>query len=292
VTTCYDDIASRELSRAQPLPSGPVFGLTRDIRAPTRSFEARMFASPFARTALLAVASLTPLITPFASASAQDTAVVGHHRELSEFERRSAGVFAFLQSRPQGALANNIGLGYGFDAGYLFHLDRSGFVALRADVGFLQYGDESKRVPLSSSVGGRIQVKVSTNNNIVPVSIGPQLMWPRGSVRPYVNGGIGGQFFYTESHVQGDDDQLQFARTTNQWDKTMNWVAGGGVYIPVSRGRVKVDIDAGAQFLNGGRAQYLRPGSIEDLPDGQIRITPMESETHMVLVRLGVRLGV
>ncbi len=251
-----------------------------------------MSASSFARAALIAALSAAPFIVPAATASAQDTVVVRHPRELTEFERRSAGVFSFIQSRPQGTLANNIGLGYGFDAGYLFRLDRAGFVALRADVGFLQYGDESKRVPLSTTVGGRIQVKVSTNNNIVPLSIGPQLMWPHGSVRPYVNAGIGGQFFYTESHVEGDDDQLQFARTTNQWDKTKNWVAGGGVYLPVSRGRVKVDIDAGAQFINGGRAQYLRPGSIEDLPDGQIRITPFESETHMVLVRLGVRLGV
>ncbi len=250
-----------------------------------------MSVSSFARAALFAAASATPFVVPLATASAQDT-VARHQRELTEFERRSAGVFSFIQSRPQGALADNIGLGYGFDAGYLFRLDRAGFVALRADVGFLQYGDESKRVPLSSTIGGRIQVKVSTNNNIVPLSIGPQVMWPHGSVRPYVNAGIGGQFFYTQSHVEGDDDQLQFARTTNQWDKTMNWVAGGGVYIPVSRSRVKVDIDAGAQFLKGGRAKYLRPGSIEDLPDGQIRITPLESETHMVLVRLGVRLGV
>lgn len=251
-----------------------------------------MSASNFARAALFAVVSATPFVVPFAAASAQDTVITSRQREFNEFERRSAGVFSFIQSRPQGALGNNIGLGYGFDAGYLFRLDRAGFLALRADVGFLQYGDESKQVPLSSTIGGRIQVKVSTNNNIVPLSIGPQLMWPHGSIRPYVNAGIGGQFFYTESHVQGDDDQLEFARTTNQWDNTANWVAGGGVYIPVSRGRVKVDIDAGAQFLNGGRAKYLRPGSIEDLPDGQIRITPMESETHMVLVRLGIRLGV
>jgi len=136
-----------------------------------------------------------------------------------------------------------------------------------------------------------VQVRVSTNNNIVPLTIGVQVMAPRGPIRPYANAGIGGQFFYTESHVDGLDDQTDFARTTNQWDKTKAWVAGGGVYIPVYQRGVKVNLDLGAQYVNGGRAQYLKPGSIQDLPDAQIAVTPMESETHMVVVRLGVRIG-
>ena len=37
--------------------------------------------------------------------------------------------------------------------------------------------------------------------------------------------------------------------------------------------------------------RYLRPGSIQDLPNGQIRITPLESETQLALVHIGVRLG-
>jgi hypothetical protein len=54
---------------------------------------------------------------------------------------------------------------------------------------------------------------------------------------------------------------------------------------------VNASLDLGFQYINGGRAQYLRPGSIEDLPNSQIRITPLESETHLTLIRLGVRIG-
>jgi len=220
--------------------------------------------------------------------AAQDTIRV---HVPNEFERRSSGALNLIQSRPSGTLGDNIGLGYGINGTYLFRLDQRGVFSLRADAGFLQYGEESKHVPLSSTVGGRIQVKVSTNNNIVPLSIGPQLTWPTGRVRPYANAGIGGQFFYTQSSVQGDDDSFDFANTTNQWDKTLTWVAGGGVYVPVYERNMKVMLDIGAQYVAGGRAQYLKPGSIEDLPNSQIRITPMESETHMVLVRLGVKIG-
>lgn len=249
------------------------------------------------RAVVAATAVLATLCALAAPAGAQDSTSCGciilHGRhEPNEFERRSSGDFAFVQSRPTGTLGDNIGLGYGFNAAYLFQLDRAGWVALRADLGFLQYGNESKQVPLSPTVGGRIQVRVSTDNNIVPLTLGLQVMSPRGSVRPYANAGLGGQFFYTQSHVDGLDDNQDFARTTNQWDKTGTWVAGGGLYVPLYQRGVKVNLDLGAQYVNGGRAQYLKPGSIQDLPDAQIKITPMESETHMVLVRLGVRIGI
>lgn len=251
-----------------------------------------MFASPIARAAMILAVSAAPAASLFAQDSAGCRCIPTQvQRAPSEFERRSSGSFSFMQSRPQDALAGNIGLGYGVNGAYLFRLDDAGIFALRADAGFLQYGRESKRVPLSSTIGGRIQVDVSTSNFLVPLSIGPQLTWPKGSVRPYANGGIGGQFFFTQSSVEGSDDIGSFANTTNAWDKTMVWVAGGGVYVPVYQKRFNVLLDLGAQYVNGGRARYLKPGSIEDLPDSQIRITSMESNTHLVLVKLGVKIG-
>ena len=228
------------------------------------------------------------------SAVAQDSTVC-HCRRVdgppSDFALRSSGSFSFVQSRPLGGLGDNIGFGYGLDAAYLLRLDSRGYVSLRAGAGFVDYGSESFRVPLSNTVGGRIQVKVSTNNYIVPLSIGPQLAMPRGMIRPYVNAGLAAQVFFTESGVEGEDDHYDFANTTNQHDATATWVAGGGVYIPVYSRKMSVLIDAGVQYFGPGHARYLRPGSIEDLPNAQIRITPLESETRLALVHLGVRLG-
>lgn len=230
-----------------------------------------------------------------ASAAAQDStcACVSRRDERppNERARRSAGVFSIIQSRPAGQFSDNIGLGYGGTAAYLLSLDHAGILSLRADVGFIDYGSESKRVPLSPTIGGRIQVKVSTDNYILPVSIGPQFTWPRGTVRPYVNAGFGGQFFFTESSVDGAEDGSTNLSTTNQHDATKSWVAGGGVYVPLYSRKVNVMLDAGVQYFTGGHAQYLRPGSIVDLPNSQIQINPLESDTHMLVVRVGVRVG-
>lgn len=246
-----------------------------------------MLVSRFVRAALISIAAASPL---FAQDSTCSTCT---RREVapSEFARRSSGSFSFMQSRPLGGLAENIGLGYGLNAAYLFRLDQKGYLSLRADLGFVQYGSESMRVPLSPTIGGRIQVKVSTDNNIVPMSIGPQLSIPTGPIRPYVNAGIGGQAFFTESHVDGSDDDSDFAHTTNQHDWTSSWVAGGGVFVPLYMKKLSVLLDIGVQYFGSGHARYLRPGSIQDLPNSQIQITSFESDTRLALVHLGVRIG-
>ncbi|HEY4132448.1 MAG TPA: hypothetical protein VGM50_17690 [Gemmatimonadaceae bacterium] len=190
--------------------------------------------------------------------------------------------------RPLGELAQNIGFGYGATGTYVLRLDHSGILGLRADVGFTGYGEESESVPLSSTIGGRIRVDVTTTNYMVPFTIGPQLTIPIGRVRSYVNAGFGGQVFYTESKVNGDDDSFSFANTTNQSDITHTWVVGGGLYLPVYEGRPRVLVDLGAQYYTGGRAQYLRPGSIQDSP--QFQINPLESDTRMLLIRIGAHI--
>lgn len=248
-----------------------------------------MLASSLSRAVLLSAAVVS-------SALAQDSSVCNCSpvivRSPSAFERRSSGSIAVVQSRPLGDFQKNIGFGYGGTGTYLFRLDDVGAFSVRADAGVLGYGYESFHAPLSSTIGGRIQVKVSTTNYIIPLSIGPQIAWPRGKFRPYAHAGIAAQIFFTESNVEGTDDTGDFANTTNQSDGTSSWVLGGGIYMPVYEGRTNVSIDLGAQYFTGGHAQYLRPGSITDLPGAQIRIDPLESDTHMLLVRLGVRIGI
>jgi hypothetical protein len=244
-----------------------------------------MLMSSVARAALaLALASVA------ASAQAspsRDTT----EREPSALARRSSASLTVVQSRPQGAFGRNVGLGYGLDGAYLLRLDRSGLWSLRMNAGIIGYGQESRRTALSESVGGRVQVDVKTTNYIAPMSIGPQLTWPTGAVRPYVNAGVGGQAFFTESRLESTSDRTTFASTTNHSSFAASWVAGGGVYVPVSTGKMNVQLDIGVQYLGGARARYLAPGSITDLPDAQIAVTPLESATHLVVVRFGARIG-
>ena len=194
-----------------------------------------------------------------------------------------------MQSRPQGAFAQNVGLGYGVDGAYLLRLDAAGIWSIRANVGVISYGDESRRTAISEAIGGRVNVDVTTSNYLIPVSVGPQLAWPSGPVRPYVNAAVGGLGFITESHVQSTGDLTSMASTTNQSSFVGSWVLGGGVYLPLSVATSRVQIDMGVQYFSGGKTQYLAPGSIVDMPGARIAVTPLESVTHTAVVRLGVR---
>jgi hypothetical protein len=209
----------------------------------------------------------------------------------NEFVQRSSFSIAAMQTRPQGALAQNIGFGYGLNGAYLFRVDNAGILSLRADVGVVAYGNESKRTPISETIGDRVQVNVRTMNFIVPVAIGPQLAWPTGVVRPYVNAGVARQYYFTESRVESVDTYDSFASTVNHSDFADSWTAGGGIYAPIVAGKVKMELDLGVQYLNGGRARYLAPGGIVDLPGGHIGVSPLESATHLLVVRLGARIG-
>jgi opacity protein-like surface antigen len=209
----------------------------------------------------------------------------------SELARRSSGTLSVIQSRPQGTLGKNIGLGYGVDGAYLLRLDDTGIWSLRASIGGVSYGGESRQATLGGSVGGRVTLDVTTSNYIVPMSVGPQVSWPTGIVRPYVNAGVGAQLFFTESRLQGTGDNTAFASTTNHSASAAAWSIGGGVYLPVYAGTRHLDLDFGVQYFGGGTARYLAQGSIIDQPGGQVTVTPLESTTHLAIVRLGARLS-
>jgi hypothetical protein len=135
-----------------------------------------MSARFIARTAMLLVVAVAPA---FAPAFAQDSTdcgcvIIRAQHQPNAFQRRSSGVFSFIQSRPTGTFGDNVHFGYGGNAAYMFRLDDAGIFSLRADAGVLVYGHESKHVPLSSTIGGRIQVDVSTMNYIYPLTIGPR----------------------------------------------------------------------------------------------------------------------
>ena len=229
---------------------------------------------------IIRAALLTLLIA--GNALAQDS--------TSQLARRMSGGLSAVQSRPQGALAANIGIGYGIAGTAMMRLDDAGIVSLRADLGIIAYGTEVKHVAFSETVGDRVRVGVRTTNFMMPVSVGPQLTWPTGVVRPYVNAGVGGQAFFTESQVEGVTG-IAMASTTNQSDFAFAWTTGAGVYIPVNVGLATVQLDVGMQYMHGGSARYLAQGSIEDLPGGTTRITPLESSTRQLLVRIGARIG-
>ncbi|MGH7504385.1 MAG: outer membrane beta-barrel protein [Longimicrobiales bacterium] len=197
----------------------------------------------------------------------------------------------FIIAQPVGEFADGIDVGFGFGGHGLYDLDPAGAVSLRADAGFIIYGSETQRVCLSTTVGCRIEVDLTTTNNIGYLHVGPQLMLPYGPVRPYVNAGIGIGYFGTQSSVEGTSTDDDFASTTNFDDATFAWAAGGGFYIPLSIRNTSISIDLGARYNGNGNVQYLREGDIQDNPDGSISFTPRDSEANLITYSIGVSIG-
>jgi hypothetical protein len=202
--------------------------------------------------------------------------------------RVSLGGSAFL-AQPVGEFGNYVDNGFGGGGHLLLRVDPHGFLALRADLGYLVYGHERKRISLPDA--GRVQFDVTTSNNILTYSFGPQLMMPVGPIRPYVNAMVGGSYFFTQSSVGGSDNESDFASTRNFSDNVPSYGFGGGVFMPFAVRNALIGLDLGARFIRNGVTRYLREGGITDLPDGGYTVSPIESRTNLVVYHAGVSVG-
>ena len=201
---------------------------------------------------------------------------------------RGAAGASFTYGRPVGDFLRYVDEGYGFDGFVRFCVVPNGILSLKLDGGFLIYGSETKRVPLSTTVGARILVDLTTSNNIAWMGFGPQLTLPVGPFRPYANAAIGFSYFFTESSVEGSDDAFDFANTTNFDDVTFRYGFGWGVVIPFpTTGNAEWGIDFGAMYHGNGQVRYLREGGIVDLPNGGIILNPIQSDANLLTYRLG-----
>jgi hypothetical protein len=204
--------------------------------------------------------------------------------------RTFAGIHLMV-AQPLGEFDDYIDWGGGIGGEFLYAFDSQGAVGLRANLGIMIYGHETKRVPLSETLG-RIRVDVSTSNNIFVFGVGPQVMLPSGAVRPYLNGTVGLSYFFTRSSVEGSSDLEPFASSTNFDDATFAWAAGGGLYIPIRKGRKNpLSLDIGAQYHANGEARYLREGSIQEDGTGDVFFDPIRSQTNLITYRLGITVG-
>jgi hypothetical protein len=198
---------------------------------------------------------------------------------------------SFMVAHPVGEFAENVGTGFGLDGFGRWALDDAGVVSLRADLGFLNYGNET--IQICVTLPCRVTGEITTSNNIVFGGIGPEIGGGPGILRVYVFANVGFAYFGTTSSVEGsNNDGDPFASSTNFDDVTFAWTGGSGLQIRAWGGRHPGAIDFGARYHANGDAEYLRKGDIEDLPDGSVVISPRRSETNLWTFRIGVSVGI
>ncbi|HJQ19790.1 MAG TPA: hypothetical protein VJ867_05525 [Gemmatimonadaceae bacterium] len=177
---------------------------------------------------------------------------------------------------PVGEFATQIDRAWGVGGTARYHLRHLAALGMRIDGAALNYGNERKRVPFSSTIN-RVLVDMNTSNNIALLTAGPELMAPSGPLRPYAFGLAGVSYFFTESSVGDDNNGGSIARSTNYHDAGIATVAGGGVQFPLAIRTARLAIDVGARYVHNGTRNYLRRGDIVDQPDGSLLLTPRRS---------------
>jgi hypothetical protein len=188
---------------------------------------------------------------------------------------------------PVGEFADFVDVGGGIQFHGRVPLDPAGIISLRGELGFLMYGYESKNVCFEG-VGCRVEAQLQTSNNIFFGGMGPELALPTKFARPYVNATMGFGYFNTSSSLEdywgGEDHFL----TENFGDGTFAWAVGWGMEMLLSRGRVPIALNMGAQYHQNGVMRYLTEGDIQDNPDGSITLYPNISEANLITYHFGV----
>ena len=191
---------------------------------------------------------------------------------------------------PQGEFKEFVGTGYGVGGNFTFFLDPRNVVGLRLFGSWIQYGRTTERLPLSPTLTG-LYVDLTTANDIYTFGLGPEFRLGSGPIRGSLHGAIGASNFATSTSAEGTDNVTPFATSTNFNDWTFAWYGGASALVQVSGGRKPVFIDGGLRYQSHGKTRYLREGSIEPQPGGGVAFTPIESQTDLMIVHLGVQIG-
>lgn len=194
--------------------------------------------------------------------------------------------FGLQLGLPQGEFAQNVNFAGGIGGGLLWKV--GGPLALRADLGFMIYGSETRRLPLGGGALGLINVDVTTTNSIIGGSLGAQLGVPGPTVMPYLGGSLGFSAFTTSSSVKGSNSADEpFASSTNSNDGTFAKIAFAGLYIPFGQGTTVFDLGV-RHTWNGENVRYLTPGDITEDGNGNVILNPRQTRADFLTIILGV----
>jgi hypothetical protein len=193
----------------------------------------------------------------------------------------------FLTVVPRGEFSENVtNNGYGAGLQVLVPIGSSPFL-VGGDFGFVVYGSESHREPISTTIPN-LQVRVRTSNNIFLPHFVLRAQPRSGLIRPYVDGLIGLKYLWTQTSISDVDGDEPFASDTNLSDTSFSYGIGGGLQIPLTKGpESRLMLDTGVRYLRGGRAEYLRKGSIREV-NGSVVYDVLSSRTDALAVQVGV----
>jgi hypothetical protein len=167
-------------------------------------------------------------------------------------------------------------------------LIKTGPASMGLNIGYLNYGNESRRERFSTTIPD-VTVDVHRTNNILNFHLLFQIAPPLMTFTPYAEGLFGGSYIFTETRIDSRDEEV--ASSTNFDDFAWSYGAGGGFLIHVysDPGAEIADIylDFKVRYLFGSEAEYLKPGSIR-LENGHAVYSVEKSKTDLLTASIGV----
>jgi hypothetical protein len=195
-------------------------------------------------------------------------------------DRVQLGVY-FLTVVPRGEFSENLtNNSYGAGVQGLVRIGSSPFL-VGGDLALVIYGDESRRDPT-------IPDTVTTSNFIFVPHFVLRAQPRSGFIRPYVDGLIGLKYLWTETSIPDISVDGNAVTDTNLSDTAFSYGVGGGLQIsPTKERESRFMLDIGVRYLRGGRAEYLREGSIREV-NGKLVYDVFSSRTDVLAVQVGV----
>lgn len=192
---------------------------------------------------------------------------------------------------PQGDFKDEIDkTGVGIGGEFLYSPGNSIF-GIGASFGFMVYGHESYSVPFPDVP--LVKLDVTTDNNIILGHLLFRVQPKKGPIRPYGEGLIGLNYFFTETNIKGENEDQKIASSTNLDDAVFSYGAGGGVMVNLysadpSRGKLwRLMIDLRLRYLIGGEAEYLKEGSIT-VVENEAVYDISKSKTDILTAQIGL----
>jgi hypothetical protein len=205
------------------------------------------------------------------------------------------GGIHFNAGFPQKELKDHIGQNaYGL-GGQIFYSPHNSPFAVGLELGWMNYGTETRSEPFSPSIPD-VTVDVETSNNIAQAFFILRGMVPSGPIQLYADGLIGLNYMFTETSIRDQDETFkEVVSSTNRDDAAFSYGVGGGVMIslynrkagPFGKKAFQVLLDGGVRYIYGGEAEYLKKGSITRVDD-QVIYDSIISKTDMVRLHAGV----
>jgi hypothetical protein len=202
------------------------------------------------------------------------------------------GGLNFMAGFPQGDFKDNVDEnGFGIGGEFLYSPSTTP-LAFGVSLGFMNYGEESRREPFSTTIPD-VEVEVKTTNNIVVGHLIFRAQVKQGPIRPYVDGLVGFNYLFTETKIEDVDDEVEIASSTNLDDGVFSYGIGGGVMLRLYTGKTKkaktwsILLDLRFRYIVGGEAEYLKEGSIKRV-NGKVVFDKIQSKTDILTTQLGV----